>query len=79
MPGLRGISLLPRFTKIIENMETDQYVTMTIFQLEKEFGDSDEAKEFIAELIKGISPASSTCIYSIPNVLVCIVTAHTYL
>ena len=42
-----------RFTRYVENVDSDQYVTMTIFQLEKEFGESQEAQEFIEELIKG--------------------------
>ena len=42
-----------RFLRYVESLDTDQYVTMTIFQLEKEFGDGTEAQEFIAELIKG--------------------------
>ena len=42
-----------RYRRINENVESDQYVTMTVLQLEKEFGDSEDAKEFINELIKG--------------------------
>ena len=34
-------------------MNTNQYVTVTVFQLEKIFGDSPEAVEFIGELTKG--------------------------
>ena len=34
-------------------METDLYVTMTVFQMEKEFGESEEAAEFIKEIIAG--------------------------
>ena len=48
-----------RFTKFVEKLDTDQYVTMTIFQLEKEFGDGPDAQAFIDQLIKGAQPISS--------------------
>ena len=32
---------------------TDRYITMTLFQLEKQYGTSSEAQKFIADLIKG--------------------------
>ena len=47
---------------MVENLSTDKYVTMTIFQLEKEFGDSEEAKEFIQELIKGNLDLTGLCL-----------------
>ncbi|CAE7780089.1 unnamed protein product [Symbiodinium necroappetens] len=50
---LGDIRVEEKFVKIAETMETDQYVTMTILQMEKEFGDSEEAQEFIAEICKG--------------------------
>ena len=49
---------LVRFAKIVEKFDTDQYVTMTIFQLEKEFGDGPDAQAFIDQLIKGAQPIS---------------------
>ena len=58
MPG--GERKVP--TKVVENLSTDKYVTMTIFQLEKEFGDSEEAKEFIQELIKGNLDLTGLCL-----------------
>ena len=52
-PGDVGSSIDLRFVKFVENSESDQYVTMSILQLEKEFGDGPDAQEFIGELIKG--------------------------
>ncbi|CAE7385157.1 unnamed protein product [Symbiodinium sp. CCMP2592] len=50
---LGAIRVEESYKRIVENTESDHYVTMTVLQLEKEFGDSPDAQEFIAELISG--------------------------
>ena len=52
-------------------METDQYVTMTVFQLEKEFGDSEEAQAFIQEIISGAIAAIVNAVVHKLQVLDC--------
>ena len=59
-----------RFVKISETMETDQYVTMTVLQMEKEFGDSEEAQAFIAEITKGAMSAVMCSLHTSRAVLV---------
>ncbi|CAK9029492.1 unnamed protein product [Durusdinium trenchii] len=48
-----SITVEEKFTKFVEQLRTDRYVTVTKLQLQKMYGKSKESKAFIAELIKG--------------------------
>ncbi|CAE7586987.1 unnamed protein product, partial [Symbiodinium microadriaticum] len=49
--GVGAIEVEEKYTRFVAELRTDKYVT--IFQLEKIYGKSAEAKAFIADLIKG--------------------------
>ncbi|CAE7222452.1 unnamed protein product [Symbiodinium necroappetens] len=51
--GVGAIEIEERFQTFVNNLRSDRYVTVTIFQLEKLYGTSEEAKAFIESLIKG--------------------------
>ncbi|CAL1133390.1 unnamed protein product [Cladocopium goreaui] len=50
---LGEIEIEEKYVSWVRSLRTDRYVTVTVFQLEKMFGKSQEAKEFIAELCRG--------------------------
>ncbi|CAE7804634.1 unnamed protein product [Symbiodinium sp. CCMP2456] len=51
--GVGAIEIEERFQTFVKNLRTDKYTTVTIFQLEKIYGTSEEAAAFIEALIKG--------------------------
>ncbi|CAK9088996.1 UBA domain-containing protein [Durusdinium trenchii] len=52
-PDLDSIFVEEKYVQWTESLRSDRYTTVTLFQLEKLYGKSKEAKEFIKELIKG--------------------------
>ncbi|CAK8987453.1 unnamed protein product [Durusdinium trenchii] len=52
-PDTSSIEIEERYVSWVEELRTDRYVSVSIFQLEKIYGKSTEAKKFIAELCKG--------------------------
>ncbi|CAK9118575.1 unnamed protein product [Durusdinium trenchii] len=52
-PDLDSIEVEEKYRSWVANLRTDRYVTVTVFQLEKLFGTSKEATEFIEQLITG--------------------------
>ncbi|CAE7210736.1 unnamed protein product, partial [Symbiodinium necroappetens] len=51
--GVGAIEIEERFETFVKNLRSDRYVTVTLFQLEKIYGSTPEAKEFISQLVKG--------------------------
>ncbi|CAE7247306.1 unnamed protein product, partial [Symbiodinium necroappetens] len=63
--GVAAIEVEEKYSRWVTELRTDCYVTVTIFQLEKIYGRSADAKAFIEALIKGrwaaILPTSRAC------------------
>ena len=57
--SLDSIEVEECYQGISEEDRKDRYRTMSVFQLEKEFGTSPEAEEFIKDIIKGVDSFQS--------------------
>ena len=57
--SLDSIEVEECYQRISEEDRKDRYRTMSVFQLEKEFGTSPEGEEFIKDIIKGVDSFQS--------------------
>lgn len=51
--SLDSIEVEECYSRVVREDRADRYRTMSIFQLEKLYGTSDEAQAFIQDIIKG--------------------------
>ncbi|CAL1154720.1 unnamed protein product [Cladocopium goreaui] len=52
-PNTGDLEIEERYVRWVQELRTDRFVTVTLFQLEKMFGKGKDAKEFISELCQG--------------------------
>ncbi|CAJ1358625.1 unnamed protein product [Effrenium voratum] len=52
--SLADIHVEEKYEKWVEEQRSDKYVTVTLFQLEAMYGTSEEAIQFVSELVKGV-------------------------
>ncbi|CAJ1459454.1 unnamed protein product [Effrenium voratum] len=52
-PNVDSIYVEEKFSQWVQDLRSDRYTTVTVFQLEKIYGESAEAQQFIQSLIKG--------------------------
>ena len=52
--SLADIHVEEKYEKWVEEQRSDKYVTVTLFQLEAMYGTSEEAVQFVSELVKGV-------------------------